>query len=333
MLMFHMRILGSGLIVCAALAGALAQAQVKVTQAPDRVTVEIEGQPYTELFLGPTTTKPYLHPLRSASGKIVTRRYPMEQVAGETKDHPHHRGLWYSHGDVNGTDFWGNEPGQSAHAGKIVLQRVTAVESGAKSGSVAALFRWIDSKGKALLEDSRKYTFTPASGLRIIDFDITLTALDKVTFGDTKEGTFAIRLAPGLEEPGKDQPATPKRTGKMVNATGAAGEENVWGKRSVWVDHYGTVEGEELGIAIFDCPLNPRFPTWWHSRAYGLFAANPFGLHDFERDASKNGSLVLAPKDKLRFRYRVVIHNGDPKSAGIASLYEAYRSLSTHGGR
>ncbi|HEX8985477.1 MAG TPA: PmoA family protein [Bryobacteraceae bacterium] len=330
--MFHMRILGSGVIVCAALAGSLAQAQVKVAQAPDRVTVDIGGQPYTALYLGPETTKPYLHPLRSASGKIVTRRYPMEQVAGETKDHPHHRGLWYSHGDVNGTDFWDTEPGESTHSGKIVLERVTSVESGAKSGSIAAQFKWIDSKGKALLEDSRKYTFTPAQELRIIDFDITMTALEKVTFGDTKEGTFAIRLAAGLEEPEKGQPTTPKRTGKMVNAQGATGEDKVWGKRSEWVDHYGIVDGEEVGIAIFDCPLNPRFPTWWHSRAYGLFAANPFGLHDFEPKAGKNGSLVLEPKQKLRFRYRVVIHHGDPQSAGIKSLYEAYRSRSTHGG-
>jgi hypothetical protein len=307
--------------MCAALGATLASAQVTVKQLSDRVAVEIDGRPYTALFFGPT--KPYLHPLRSASGKIVTRRFPMETVVGETHDHPHHRGLWFSHGDVNGVDFWGNEPGQAPNAGKIVLERVTGVHSGAQSGSVTALFRWVDTAARPLLSDSRTYTFRVAPGLRIIDVDIELTALEKVVFGDTKEGTFAIRLAPGLEEPSKETPAAPKRTGKMVNAQGASGESHVWGKRSEWVDHYGEVEGEKLGVAIFDHPANPRHPTWWHSRAYGLFAANIFGLHDFA-PGSGNGKLTLAPKEKLRFRYRVIVHEGDATSAGLAALYSEY---------
>lgn len=301
-----------------------ATAQVKVTQAADRITVEIDGKPDTAFFTGSDVPKPYLHPLRAASGKIVSRRYPMENIEGETRDHPHHRGIWFSHGDVNGFDFWGNEPGRPPKAGKIVLQKLVGVRSGKKDGAIEAIFDWVSPDGKRLLEEHRKMVFYSDPSLRTIDFDITLKALDKVVFGDTKEGTFAIRLAAGLEEPDKGQPASPKRTGKMVNAEGAMGEPNVWGKRSNWVDHYGEVEGETLGIAILDHPSNPRHPTYWHSRAYGLFAANIFGLHDFERDKTKDGSLTLASGGTLRFRYRVIVHPGEPGAAGIAAKYTEY---------
>jgi hypothetical protein len=301
-----------------------APAQVKVTRAADRITVEIDGKPDTAFYIGADVPKPYLHPLRSASGKIVSRGYPMELIEGETRDHPHHRGVWFSHGDVNGYDFWGNEPGHPPKAGKIVLEKVVGVRNGQKSGAIEAIFEWVAPDGKRLLEESRKMIFYSDPALRTIDFDITLKALDKVVFGDTKEGTFAIRLAAGLEEPEKGKPELPKRTGKMVNAEGATGEENVWGKRSNWVDHYGEVEGETLGIAILDHPANPRHPTYWHSRAYGLFAANIFGLHDFERDKTKNGSLTLPAGGTLRFRYRVIVHPGDPQSAGIAAKYAEY---------
>ncbi len=322
MLNLHMGCQGLCVMVCAASA-AVASAQVKVTQAADSVSVEIAGRPYTTLFTGPKTTKPYLHPVRSASGKIVTRSWPMEQVAGEVHDHPHQRGLWFSHGNVNGITYWDNEPGQSPNGGRIVLDRIVGVKSGAKSGSIAAVFNWLDLAGKPLLSDERTYTFTPGPGLRIIDVDILLTALQKAVFGDTKEGTFALRLTTVLEEPAK-KGEMPPHTGRMVNAEGAAGEDQVWGKRSSWVDYCGRIEGEPLGVAIFDHPSNPRHPTWWHARGYGLFAANIFGLRDFERDPSKDGSLTLAPKDKLHFRYRVVIHDGDTKTAGIAALYDKY---------
>lgn len=311
------------------LAGALPlAAQVKITSHPDRISIEIDGKPFTELFIGAETHKPYLHPLRAASGQIVTRAYPMDTVEGESKDHPHHRGLWFTHGDVNGYDFWGNEPSQaSPKKGRVVIRKVGEIESGKKSGSLAATFDWVDPQGKAILTESRSIVFYSNPTLRIMDFDITLKALEKVTFGDTKEGTFAIRLAAGLEEQEKKSLPVPKRTGLMVNAEGGKGEKQVWGKRSPWVDYYGELEGEKVGIAIFDHPGNPKHPTYWHSRSYGLFAANIFGEHDFFSDKSKDGSVTIEPGNSLRFRYRVVIHPGDVQSAGIGEMYKKYAAM------
>jgi hypothetical protein len=269
--------------------------------------------------------KPYLHPLRSASGKIVTRRYPMETVDGETHDHPHHHGLWFSHGDVNGFDFWGNEPSQRTEKmGRIVLKKTGKLTGGQQSGTLEATFDWVDPKGKALLTESRKITFYAKPSERVMDFDITLDPLEKVTFGDTKEGTFAIRLAPSLEEPTSESLANPKRTGVMVDSEGRRGESEVWGHRASWVDYFGEIDGEKLGVAILDHPSNPRHPTYWHSRSYGLFAANIFGLHDFLRNKDAHAEMTIKAGHPVRFRYRVIIHSGDYQSANIAERYREY---------
>ncbi len=302
-------------------------AQVTVTRANDRISVSIDGKPFTDFFIGAEAPKPYLHPLRAASGAIVTRYFPMQKMAGETTDHPHHRGLWFTHGDVNGIDFWANEPaGNRQNLGRVVLRKVGELKSGGKTGSLSAAFDWIGPKQNLMLTEARTIVFYADPKLRMMDLDIQLTAVEKVKFGDTKEGTFAIRVASGLEELAKNSPPNPPRTGKMVDSEGRQGEANVWGKRASWADVYGEVDGEKLGIAIMDHPSNPRYPTYWHCRAYGLCAANMFGTRDFLGDKTQDGSLTLQPGEKLRLRYRVVIHPGDPRSANVAGLFRAFAS-------
>ncbi len=314
------------ILLLAALALPLS-AQVKITQqGNEKVSVEIDGKPFTDFWIGPDTNKPYLSPLRTASGIIVTRGYPMvPDVPGEAHDHPHHRGLWFTHGDVNGYDFWGNEESQKGAnqgKGKVVLKRVDKVTSG-KTGTIDSTFEWKIPTGQTLLRESRKMTFYSEPLVRTIDFDITLSPEVTVTFGDTKEGMFAIRLASGLEE---DQPKDipePKRTGKIVNAQNKMTEKNVWGKRSEWIDYSGLLDGQPFGVAIFDYPANPRYPTYWHARGFGLLASNIFGVHDFERD-TRDASLTIQPGQPLRFRYRLLIHPGDTAAAGLRERYARY---------
>jgi hypothetical protein len=299
----------------------LSLAQVKLTQAPDRIRVEIDGKHFTDFVISADSPKPYLHPLRTAAGKQVSRSFPMDLVEGEKRDHPHHRGLWFSHGDVNGWDFWANEKNQKGVGkgrGEIKVTKVNALKSGKKSGSVATTADWIDGTGKKLLTETRTTTFYSDPTLRTIDLDITLTGVEESVFGDTKEGVFAIRLARALEE---------EMSGKMIAASGAEGEKLVWGKRSPWVDYSGTLDGEKVGVTIFDHATNPGHPTYWHSRAYGLFAANIFGVHDFERDKTKNGAMTLKAGQSWRFRYRVVIHPGDTKSLDLAAIAKKFDSM------
>jgi hypothetical protein len=235
-------------------------------------------------------------------------------VAGESHDHLHHRGLWFSYDDVNGVKFWENDPSYTkGNIGRIVVRNATW-KAGDRAGTLTATMEWNDPSGKTLLTEDRDMIFYSDPKLRTIDFKITLTAAEDVTFGDTKEGAFAIRLADSF---------TAKKGGKMVDADGRATMANIWGKRSNWVDYAAEVDGESLGVAIFDSPQNPRHPTYWHARDYGLFALNPFGQKAFDED--KEESHWKLPKgQKLVFRWRVVIHPGDAETGHVADLYNQY---------
>jgi hypothetical protein len=324
------------LVALAFSAAAPALAQVKLTEGPEQITVEIDGKPFTVFYIrGKDLNRPYLHPLRAASGKIVNRSFPAGQLPGETTDHPHHAGLFYGHGDVNGYNYWAiqNVPTppseDSAKMGRIVLKDIVSVKSGKESGSVDVVFDWLTPAGKPLLTEARKMTFYAHPQLRIIDFDFDFMAIDRVVFRDTKEGTFAMRMATALEEPavgGKADP--PARTGKLMNAQGAEREANVWGKRSEWVDYSGEIDGEKVGVVMMDHPDNPRHPTYWHSRGYGLHSINPFGVSDFLNDKTQNGSLTIEPGKHVRFRYRVIIHPGSGREM-LAELYKQYAQMTS----
>ena len=319
------------LALCLLAASAPAAAQVTLKQAADRIEVEIDGKPFTVFHIGgPDLNRPYLHPLRAASGRIVNRSFPAGQVPGETTDHPHHAGVFYGHGDVNGYNYWAiqNVPTPpskaSATMGRIVLKEVSSVKSGKESGSADVVLTWLTPDGKPLLTETRRMTFHAHPELRIIDFDFDFAAIDKVVFRDTKEGTFALRVATALDEPSaKAKPGAPVRTGKLVNAQGAEREANVWGKRSEWVDYSGEIEGEKVGIVMMDHPSNPRHPTYWHSRGYGLHSINPFGVSDFLNDKTQNGSLTVEAGQHVRFRYRVVVHPGLSRDR-LAELYRQF---------
>ena len=298
-----------------------ARAQVTLTQEPDKIAVAIDGKPFTVFYIGGANlNRPYLHPLRSASGKIVNRSLPAGQLAGETTDHPHHAGLFYGHGDVNGYNYWAiqnganPQPPNGANFGRIILAKPPAVKSGKESGSVDVVLTWLKPDGVPLLTETRRMTFYAHPELRIIDFDFDFAAIETAVFRDTKEGTFALRVATALEA---------AKAGKLVNAQGGEGEANVWGKRSEWVDYSGQIDGEKVGIVMMDHPSNPRHPTYWHSRAYGLHSINPFGVSDFLNDKTKNGALTIEPGQHVRFRYRVVIHPG-LSPARLAELYTQF---------
>ena len=281
-----------------------ARAQVKLSQSPEQIAVEINGKPFTVFYIaGKDLNRPYLHPLRSASGTIVNRSFPAGQIPGETTDHPHHAGLFYGHGDVNGYNYWAiqNVPVAASNAdskmGRIVLKQVLSVKSGKESGSIDVVFNWLKPDGKPLLTETRKMTFYAHPTLRIIDFDFDFAAIDKVVFRDTKEGTFAMRMATALEEPPAQSYAAPARENRETDecAGRLSGRRNVWGKRSEWVDYSGELDGERVGVVMMDHPDNPRHPTYWHSRGYGLHSINPFGVSDFLNDKSQNGSLTIEP--------------------------------------
>jgi hypothetical protein len=238
-------------------------------------------------------------------------------IAGEDRDEPHQRAMYFAHGDVNGFDFWGEAafPRWSDHSaatfGRTVFRAIDDIRGGPDVGRLRVTFDLVSPAGP-IAEETQAYLFSGDERVRIIDCEFAIRATHgPITLGDTKEGTFAIRLVKGLDSP----------PGRMVNANGARGEKAIWGKRAEWVDYYGRVDGEDVGIAVFDHPFNLRAPTYWHARAYGLLAANPFGLRPFTRDRRQDGRYVIASGEALVLRYRVFIHQGDPTTAGVAQAY------------
>jgi hypothetical protein len=256
--------------------------------------------------------KPFCFPVIGPTGKPVTRSYPMEKVEGESTDHKHHHSFWFAHGNVNGQDFWGEGEG----SGKIVHRALDQVESGYGAAIIRARNDWIAADGKKVCEDVRELRVYDVKQGRLMDFEVTLLATEgPVEFGDTKEGMMAVRVASSME--------VTRGKGHIVNSEGVTDKE-AWGKRADWCDYYGPVDGQTVGIAIFDHPSNFRHPTYWHVRDYGLFAANPFGVRDFVGKEAPSGAHTLAKGESLTFRYRIYIHEGDAQAAGIAGLYEQY---------
>lgn len=295
---------------------------VFLEEVDGRLLIEIDGALFTAYHFGSDVTRPYFHPVVGPTGVTVVRDYPMvEGVEGETSDHPHHRGMWTAHGDVNGHDNWLEGSGKASirHSG------FPRLVSGPVYGSFDASAEWIDRWGSVALTDTRRVTvFNLGPDERLVEYAIRVSASHgQVTFGDTKEaGIVSIRVASSMDGPTRDRP---DGKGKIETADGSVGEAEAWGRRAAWCDYSGPVGEDVVGIAILDHPTNPRFPTHWHVRDYGLMTVNPFGLHDFTGDTNAHlGDLIVPPYESRVFRYRILIHRGD---ATVGEVRERYHDF------
>ena len=310
--------------------------------AQRRVDVLVDGTPFTSYIYPTTLKKPTLYPLRAASGAVVTRGWPLEPRPGERVDHPHQVGLWFDHGDVNGLDFWNNSdaipPKRAAKMGTIVHRAVRRAQSGSGAGALEVTAEWVDYQRKALLREDTRFVFRAAAGSRTIDRVTTLTALgDPVTFVDDKEGLIGMRVARALEQPstrpevftdaGGHSTTVPRLdttgvTGHYRSSDGVEGDA-VWGTRGRWTMLTGVVAGDAVTLAILDHPKNVGFPTYWHARGYGLFAANPLGLRVFT-NGKEQLNFRLGPGESTTFRHRILILSGTATPAQIEEQYEDF---------
>jgi hypothetical protein len=301
-------------------------AEVTAEKSDDKVTIKIDGELFTE-YLTNSGGKPILWPIIGPTGAAMTRAFPMAKAAGEATDHVHQRSFWFTHGAVNGVDFWMEGP----KAGKQKHKEFVSVQGG-KQATIVTRNEWVLPNGEKVLEDERRLALFPSGESRVIDFDITLTATNgPVTFGDTKEGSFGLRIAESMRADRK------MGNGRIHNSEGQTDDittvksAKTWGRRAPWVDYTGPVKhasGKEeiLGIAILNHPTSFRFPTYWHVRPYGLFAANPFGIHDFEGAKSPEGAgnYTLPQGQNLAFKYRVIFHKGATDEAQIKRAFDEY---------
>ena len=286
---------------------------VKITLQKDRIAVEIDGKPFTSLYMGLAARKPFLYPLLTASGKRVTRGFPVDPLPNDPTDHPHQKGLWVGAEHVSGMDFWENDPSyRRPHMGRIVFKDVLNVRMESDRASFTMLSDWVSLEGASVLTETRTMTFyANPPECRMFDVDLTLHAKRDITFEDHHDAVIGMRLGPGFDE---------KNGGLPVNAQGLAGEAQTRGKRSEWIDWQANLQGEQVGVALLSHPSNFASPTHWHVRGMGLLVASPFAQHDYLPDAP-DGSKTLHPSEELHLRYRLVIH---PQSTSIAAAYKEF---------
>ena len=308
-----------------------------------KIEVYVGGRFFTAyLYGGGVLKKPVLFPLLTAGGATITRGYPLATRPGERVDHPHHYGLWFDHGNVNGIDFWNNSdaipPEDRQHYGVVLHRDFPELRDGAP-GVLRAENNWVVPAGDTILREQLSYAFSGSEQLRQIDRFTTLTALAApVVFTDSKEGMFAMRVARALEHP-SDEPvvltdssgspsATPSVqtegvSGHYLNSAGAEGND-AWGKRARWVKLSGLLDGDSVAVVIFDHPGNPNHPPHWMARGYGLFGVNPFGSKIYT-EGTEELNYTLKPGQSVSFRHRVLIFDGaDPGKAVLETLYRDF---------
>ena len=295
-------------------------------EADQRMDVMVDGKPFTSYWWPDYVYKPILYPILTTVGTTITRGYPIKARAGERRDHKHQVGNWLNYGNVNGYDFWGNgsEGKRNVNGGQIKHISIGELSEGNGEGSMVTTASWIDPAGKELLAEKTEFHFIAKGSIRIIDRIAILTATgEAVLFKDTKEGSFGIRVSRQLELPSKEDvtltdaqgnPTTVKAmsnegvTGNFRSSEGVTGEA-VWGTRAKWMGLYGSIGDENISLIICDHPKNLSYPTYWHARGYGLFAANPFGVKDFTKGKEELNYSIPSGKS-LTLKYRIIISSG-----------------------
>lgn len=283
-----------------------------------RLAVHVGGDHVTNYNFGPDVVRPYLYPVYAHSNIGVTRNWPMvTDVLNETTDHPHHKGIYTAQGDVNGVDNWSESSGH----GYQIHRGFSRQYSGPVAGGFTEALDWTDAERNANMTETRRMTFytTPAR-LRIFDYEIALHATQgQVVLGDTKEGgLLSVRVASSMDATGDPS------AGRFVNGFGGVLEKECWGKPAPWCDYSGPVGGALVGVAFLDHIDNPRYPTYWHVRNYGLMTANPFGLHDYTGDPEQRADLTIPEGETVSWRYRVIVHDGNAEQAQIGERYHDF---------
>lgn len=315
--------------------------EIKVDEAGRRVDVTIDGQPFTSYIWPDTLKKPVLYPLRTAKGTLVTRGFPLDPRKGERVDHPHHVGLWFNHGDVNGLDFWNNsdaiKPDQAPKMGTVVHRRIVGSKNGAEQGELTVETAWMTPGNKQLLKEVTRFVFHGGVDSRAIDRITTLTAMDQaVTFKDSKEGVLGLRVARELEQPAEKPETFTDAAGRptkvpVLDNTGVSGKyrssegkegDAVWSTRAKWTLLGGVINSEPVTLAILDHPGNVGYPTHWHARGYGLFAANPLG--DVQFNEPKPFNYVLDAGKSVTFRHRILILSAPPAAERIEREWRSF---------
>lgn len=277
-----------------------AQQKITAINIGDKIEIRINGDLLTNYILSEHEKYPFFYPVNGPSKASVTSM--------RNANYPHHSSLFFGCDRVNGGNYWQ----EGLYRGQIVPLRADIKETGGEKVVIENENIWRRPGAMAPIKDFRIITVTaPSKDIFQIDFDIEMEMLMDVTIEKTNHSLFSGRMDPDLAV---------TNGGTMINAEGETSEEGTFGKRSPWMDYSGKRMGKIEGMAILQHPSNDWYPAPWFTRDYGFFSPTPMYWPENEK------STELKKGEKIKLRYRVLVHSGDHLEADIAGKFQSYQS-------
>jgi len=275
-------------------------AKISAVKVGSKINVSIDGKYFTSYIFSSDEKYPFFYPVNGplSGGSVTSMR---------NGEYPHHSSLFFGCDMVNGGNYWQ----EGLERGRIISVNAEILQEGGDTVVISDECIWSRPGAISPVKDIRKITITaPSVNVRQMDVEITMEMLIDVQILKTNHSLFSARMAADLSV---------KNGGMMVNAEGAKGEKDTFGKPSAWIDFSGK-RGEFIeGLTIMQYPSNPWYPSPWFTRDYGFISPTPMYW-------PKNGVQTFMKKgETLQLRYRVLVHGGSSEEAKIGELFEIYK--------
>lgn len=290
-----MRALNVLLALLMAASAKAASIKAETSQGKLIVRAHVSGQTnWVELasYVMLTNSRPYLHPVRDASGKVVlTEDRPI--------DHVWQHGIFTGFHRVNGFNYWKEDEGKQRFV------RLLELKEAANHVSWRALVELVAPDGHVVLEEEDAITIhAPESADEyVIDFELLLRAKKDVRFGKFFVGGLSVRMPWDKDNPRQTH----------LNSNGFR-DRQCEQQRASWCNVERPFGREVFGIAIFDHPGNPNHPSGWRADEQGLINPNVSALGDW----------TLSARQSQRFRYQLLVYRGSATREQLAKRFELF---------
>jgi hypothetical protein len=277
-------------------------AKITAVKVGSKINVTIDGKYFTSYICSEDEKYPFFYPVNGpvSGGSVTSMRNAIW---------PHHSSLFFGCDQVNGGNYWQ----EGLERGRIISVNAQILKEGSDTVIITDECIWSRPGALSPVKDTRKYTITaPSATMTQIDAEITMEMLIDVHIKKTNHSLFSARMAADLSV---------QNGGTMINAEGAKGEKDTFGKNSPWMDYYGKRGSATEGLAIMQHPSNPWYPSPWFTRDYGFISPTPMYW-------PQNGDETFMQKGTtLLLRYRVLVHSGTSVEADIAGQFEKYKNI------
>jgi len=278
----------------------LSAAKITAVKVGSKINVTINGNFFTSYIFSDDEKYPFFYPVNGpvSGGSVTSMRNAV---------YPHHTSLFFGCDLVNGGNYWQ----EGLERGRIISVNAGIEKEGGDTVVITDECIWARPGALSPVKDTRRYIITaPSKNMTQIDVEIALEMLMDVHILKTNHSLFSARMAADLAV---------TNGGTMINAEGAMGEKNTFGKNSPWIDYYGKRGNSTEGLVIMQHPSNPWYPSPWFTRDYGFMSPTPMYWPQNDKETFMKKGTVL------NLRYRVLVHSGTHTDAKIAEQFERYK--------